>query len=47
MVHDTAKWSVKSLIFMFLGEDTEAGRNISYVVSGTEELQGLAGRWEL
>ena len=41
MVYDTAKWSVKSLIFISLGKDTEAERNISYVVSGTEELQGL------
>jgi len=41
MVHDTAKWIVKSLIFIFLGKDIEAGRNISYVVSGTEILQGL------
>jgi len=41
MVHDTAKCSVKSLIFIFLTKDTEAGRNISYVVSGIEILQGL------
>jgi hypothetical protein len=26
---------------MFLGKDTESGRNISYVESRTEELQGL------
>ena len=41
MVHNTENWSVKPLIFIFLGKDTEAGTNISYVVSGTEELQGL------
>jgi hypothetical protein len=41
MVHDTAKWSVRLLIFIFRGKDTEAGGNISYVVSGTEILEGL------
>jgi hypothetical protein len=41
MVHDTAKRGVDSLMFIFLGKDTEAERNISYIVSGTEVLQGL------